>query len=215
MDPLNEFQSKEAEKLTGWVSQVLASKEARVFTTDSLAAVGQRSQVSTEVFEIADSPTPPVPVSESKASSIPNGDVDLSDYYTKDEIDEKFEEYYTIEEIDEKFEEYYTIEEIDNKFEDYYTKSEIDNLLDKYATKEWVASEISKLETSIKAWTETNFVNHNEFDGEWFKTFDSMWPEELENILEAAQTQVDDAIDRLSISAECENGNVTVTLNTG
>jgi hypothetical protein len=213
MDPLNEFQSKETEKLTQWVSQTLALKEARVQTTDALASIGQRTQVTTETTEMAESPTPPVPVSESRTSSIPS--VNLDDYYTKDEIDEKFEEYYTIEEIDEKFEEYYTIEEIDNKFEDYYTKSEIDDLLDKYATKEWVASELSKLEASIKEWTEANFVNHNEFEGEWFKTFDSMWDSELENILEAAQTQVDDAIDRLSISAACESGNVTVTLNTG
>jgi hypothetical protein len=216
MDPLNEFQSKEAEKLTGWVSQVLALKEARVFTTDSMAAVGQRSQVSTEVFEIADSPTPPVPVSESKASSIPSGsDVDLSDYYTKGEIDEKFEDYYTIGEIDEKFEDYYTIGEIDGKLEDYYTKGEVDSLLDNLATKDYVRSEISKLEDSIKAWAESNFVKHSEFDDKWFKTFDGMWDAELENILKAAQTQVDDAIGKLSISAECESGNVTVTLNTG
>ena len=211
MDPLNEFQSKEAEKLTGWVSQVLASKEARVFTTDSLAAVGQRSQVSTEVFEIADSPTPPVPVSESKASSIPNGsDVDLSDYYTKDEIDEKFEEYYTIEEIDEKFEEYYTIEEIDNKFEEYYTKEEIDNILDKYATKDWVTNELSNLENSIKGWTEANFVNHNEFMDKWLEVLNDADIDEV--ISEIALRVVDDSLSQLGIEAECNNGQVTVSL---
>jgi hypothetical protein len=123
MDPLKEFQSKEAEKLTGWVSQVLALKEARVFTVDSMASMAQRSQVSTETTEIADSPTPQVPVSESKAS-IPNGDVDLSGYYTKEEVDGLLEEYYTKEEIDGFFEDYYTKEEVDNALLSYPTWDE-------------------------------------------------------------------------------------------
>jgi hypothetical protein len=78
--------------------------------------------------------------------------VDLSVYYTKDEIDDKFGEYYTIEEIDDKFEEYYTIEEIDDKFEEYYTKEEIDNILDDYATTDWVKNALR----SYPTWTETN-----------------------------------------------------------
>jgi hypothetical protein len=219
MDPLNEFQQKEAEKLSSWFSGIYATKEAKVHATDSMVSTSQRSSVATETHEMGFVPTPHVPVAESKASSIPNGDVDLSDYYTKKEVDELLEKYYTKEEIDDKFEEYYTKEEIDTKFEEYYTKEEIDNLLDKYATKEWVTNELSNLENSIKEWVEKQkFVKEDNFAEVFFRTVLGNPENRVElqrNIIESNQFDynIEDALNSLTIEAQCVEGNVEVTLD--
>lgn len=53
---------------------------------------------------------------ENAWEKIGSTDVDLADYYTKEEADEKFSGYYTKSETDGKFSGYYTKEESDNKY---------------------------------------------------------------------------------------------------
>lgn len=150
MDPLNEFRIQEAEKLSGWISQQLALKEAKVHATDTMATVRQRESVTVEIVEMADTPTSQPPVAESKTGLVLGDAVDLSLFYNKDEIDAKLDEFYDKGEIDGFFEDYFTKEEVDDKLSDYYTKSEIDSLLSKnltdigidYADKDWVKTEI-------------------------------------------------------------------------
>src|SRR5690606_35502767 len=55
---------------------------------------------------------------------------DLSNYYTKTEIDSQFDGYYTKTEIDSQFDGYYTKTEIDSQFDGYYTKTETNSLID-------------------------------------------------------------------------------------
>ncbi|MCC8013769.1 MAG: hypothetical protein LIO87_01110 [Eubacterium sp.] len=63
---------------------------------------------------------------------IDDRDIDLSDYYTKEETDETLTDYYTKEETDETLTDYYTKEETDETLTDYYTKEETDSALGSY-----------------------------------------------------------------------------------
>lgn len=219
MDPLNEFQQKETEKLSSWFSGIYSTKEAKVHTADLMASSSQRSPVVTETHDLGMTTTPHVPVSESKASSIPI--VDLSNYYTKDEIDEKLEEYVTKEGLDTALEEYatkeWTQEQIDTSVEE--TKEWVRSELDKYATKEWVESKLKDFVTKDEL---SNYVRKDEFSDLWWEQLDEDFGRLLEKLYEYGQGQtastsfvtgiVNDKLRALGVTASCQNGSVTVEL---
>ena len=62
-------------------------------------------------------------------------DIDLSKYYTKDEIDTTLADYYLKTDIDTILNDYYLKSEIDTILLDYYTKTEVDTKLDDYYKK--------------------------------------------------------------------------------
>lgn len=91
--------------------------------------------------------------------------IDLSNYFTKSEINAMFANYYTQSEIDDMFDDYYTKTEVDDKLDlkanaaEVYTKTEADNKfltehqsLDNYYTKDDV---YSKTESDAKYATQT------------------------------------------------------------
>ena len=74
----------------------------------------------------------------------------IADYYTKTEVDSLFESYYTKTEIDATIANYYTSAQIDSMLESYYTKTEIDETIAAYYTKTEIDSMLTKYYTMLE-----------------------------------------------------------------
>lgn len=88
-------------------------------------------------------------------------DIDLSQYYTKDEIDATLADYYLKTEIDTILNDYYLKTEIDTILLDYYKKTEIDTKLGDYykKTETYSKTEVDGLIPDV-----SNFITENEVD---------------------------------------------------
>jgi hypothetical protein len=85
-----------------------------------------------------------------------------------------------------------------------------------YATEAWVLEQIPNIEDldlssyATEAWVEENFVRHDEFADKWFEVLNDADIDEV--ISEIALRVVDNSLSQLGIEAECNNGQVTVSL---
>ena len=88
-------------------------------------------------------------------------DIDLSKYYTKDEIDTTLADYYLKTDIDTILNDYYLKSEIDTILLDYYTKTEVDTKLDDYykKTETYNQAEVDALIPDI-----SSFITDTEVD---------------------------------------------------
>lgn len=88
-------------------------------------------------------------------------DIDLSQYYTKDEIDATLADYYLKTEIDTILNDYYLKTEIDTILLDYYKKTEIDTKFGDYykKTETYSKTEVDGLIPDV-----SNFITENEVD---------------------------------------------------
>lgn len=75
-------------------------------------------------------------------------DTTLALYFTKTEINSLLEgtlaDYYTSAEVDSKLADYYTSTEVENKLADYYLKSEMDNTLAEFVTREEIGNTLTQ-----------------------------------------------------------------------
>ena len=94
-------------------------------------------------------------------------EADLTNYYTKTQIDANFTNYYTQSQIDADFTDYYTKTQIDADFTDYYTKTQIDNF--NYAQNN---SDISPNNVRLRTNYKVLWDNHSD-RGLWMQ--DSTW----------------------------------------
>lgn len=211
------FVSEESAKLSEWLSRTLAVKESKNFTGD-LAASTQRNSGPT--IEVNASPT----VIEPQKLPPPKLEASISaagDYATEEWVLEQLEDYATKEWVEEQLEGYATEEWVEDQ--GYATEEWVE---DKgYATEEWVEDK----DYATKEWVEdklSNFVTKDELSkyvlkenlvSDWWSQMfaTDTWKDLQRQIIRSDlfDCNINNALGSLKIEANCEGGQVTVTLS--
>jgi hypothetical protein len=225
MDP-KEFQAREADKLAAWVTQTLAIKDAKVQANDAIAAIGQRVQVDIQTSTLEDTPTPPIPLSES-TSGRNNGGGGLTEERVREIVKEMLEDYATKEWVTEQLEPYATTEWVEEQNyateewvidQNYATEEWVQEQLQPYATQDWVNDRLVGFAT--EAWVNEQLGGYvkEEFliTIWWGRMFaENAWVDLIGNVIQSDQfdRNIKSALNSLSVAAECGEGTVTVTLD--
>ena len=132
-------------------------------------------------------------------------DIDLSKYYTKDEIDTTLADYYLKTDIDTILNDYYLKSEIDTILLDYYTKTEVDTKLDDYykKTETYNQAEVDALIPDI-----SSFITDTEVDtklNDYVKSADVYTKTEVDSKLTSITPDMSDYYKKTEIDTTFAN----------
>ena len=132
-------------------------------------------------------------------------DIDLSKYYTKDEIDTTLADYYLKTDIDTILNDYYLKSEIDTILLDYYTKTEVDTKLDDYykKTETYNQAEVDALIPDI-----SSFITDTEVDtklNDYAKSVDVYTKTEVDSKLTSITPDMSDYYKKTEIDTTFAN----------
>ena len=128
-------------------------------------------------------------------------DIDLSKYYTKDEIDTTLADYYLKTDIDIILNDYYLKSEIDTILLDYYTKTEVDTKLDDYykKTETYSQAEVDALIPDV-----SGFITDTEVDtklNDYAKSVDVYTKTEVDSKLTSITPDMSDYYKKTEVDA--------------
>lgn len=132
-------------------------------------------------------------------------DIDLSKYYTKDEIDTTLADYYLKTDIDTILNDYYLKSEIDTILLDYYTKTEVDTKLDDYykKTETYSQAEVNALIPDV-----SGFITDSEVDtklNDYAKSVDVYTKTEVDSKLTSITPDMSDYYKKTEIDTTFAN----------